>query len=142
MASGSRTKCPVLPSPTRAVHGGSGFGSGRVGACSFRSSTGAVNFRSTKSNGNESQRGRSAEVSFHAAPSASYSASYSAPSASYSETTASNARKVTAQLQALGLAGVLSYGLLNTLYYSVAFLAVWSVVAKVWWAGCPCVSGH
>eukprot|EP00898_Chlorokybus_atmophyticus_P005368 jgi/Chlat1/5832/Chrsp4S00493 len=43
---------------------------------------------------------------------------------------AENARLV-AQLRGLGLAGVLSYGLLNTLYYTVAFLVVWTTVVKV-----------
>ncbi|KAL4429345.1 hypothetical protein ABPG77_005119 [Micractinium sp. CCAP 211/92] len=35
------------------------------------------------------------------------------------------------QLQSLGLAGVTAYGLLNTLYYSCAFLFAWIYVAKV-----------
>ena len=33
-------------------------------------------------------------------------------------------------LRAYGLAGVLSYGLLNTLYYSVAFVVAWTTVVK------------
>ncbi len=35
-----------------------------------------------------------------------------------------------ARLAAAGLAGVASYGLLNTLYYTVAFLLVWATVGK------------
>lgn len=35
------------------------------------------------------------------------------------------------QLRALGTAGVVSYGLLNTAYYTCAFLFVWIYVAKV-----------
>jgi hypothetical protein len=35
-----------------------------------------------------------------------------------------------ATLRAYGLAGVLSYGLLNTLYYSVAFLVAWTTVVQ------------
>ena len=31
-----------------------------------------------------------------------------------------------AKLRKYGLAGVVAYGLLNTLYYSVVFLVVWS----------------
>jgi len=36
-----------------------------------------------------------------------------------------------AKLQAYGLAGVVAYGLLNTLYYSCTFLFCWFYVAKV-----------
>ena len=36
------------------------------------------------------------------------------------------------QLQSLGLAGVLAYGILNTLYYTTAFLSIW-----VWAVGAP-----
>ena len=36
------------------------------------------------------------------------------------------------QLQSLGLAGVLAYGMLNTLYYTTAFLSIW-----VWVLGAP-----
>ena len=36
------------------------------------------------------------------------------------------------QLQSLGLAGVLAYGLLNTLYYTTAFVSIW-----VWAVGAP-----
>lgn len=35
------------------------------------------------------------------------------------------------QIQGLGVAGIVAYGLLNTLYYSVAFLFVWLYIAKV-----------
>ena len=35
------------------------------------------------------------------------------------------------RLQALGLSGVVSYGLLNTLYYTCAMVFVWLYVAKV-----------
>ncbi len=40
------------------------------------------------------------------------------------------------QLKELGLAGVVAYGLLNTVYYTFAFLTVWLAVAKVR-ARCP-----
>jgi hypothetical protein len=40
-------------------------------------------------------------------------------------------RKLREQLQSLGLAGVVAYGLFNTLYYTVAFLVVWFTVANV-----------
>lgn len=36
-----------------------------------------------------------------------------------------------ARLQSLGIAGVVAYGLMNTVYYTGAFLAVWLLVAKV-----------
>ena len=40
-------------------------------------------------------------------------------------------RSALGKLQALGIAGVVSYGLLNTLYYSFAFLIVGTTIAKV-----------
>jgi hypothetical protein len=36
------------------------------------------------------------------------------------------------QLQSLGLAGVLAYGILNTVYYTAAFSSIW-----VWGMGAP-----
>lgn len=36
-----------------------------------------------------------------------------------------------AQLKSLGLAGLLAYGILNTVYYTAAFYTVWMYVAKV-----------
>ena len=36
-----------------------------------------------------------------------------------------------AKLQSLGFAGVLAYGILNTLYYTAAFYTIWVYVAKV-----------
>lgn len=36
-----------------------------------------------------------------------------------------------ARLQAFGLAGIVSYGLLNTMYYITAFFLFWTRVAKV-----------
>ena len=36
-----------------------------------------------------------------------------------------------AKLQSLGLAGVLAYGILNTIYYTAAFYTIWVYVAKV-----------
>jgi hypothetical protein len=39
--------------------------------------------------------------------------------------------KLREQLQSLGLAGVVAYGLFNTLYYTVAFLVAWFTVANV-----------
>lgn len=35
------------------------------------------------------------------------------------------------KLQSLGFAGVLAYGILNTLYYTAAFYTIWVYVAKV-----------
>lgn len=43
----------------------------------------------------------------------------------------SRVQQLQAQLKRYGLAGLLAYGLLNTLYYSSAFLFVWLYVAKV-----------
>jgi hypothetical protein len=40
-------------------------------------------------------------------------------------------RELGAALRSYGLAGVLAYGLLNTLYYTCAFLVVWVYVLKV-----------
>lgn len=39
--------------------------------------------------------------------------------------------RMQAQLQEFGVAGVVAYGLLNTLYYTCTFLFVWVYVAKV-----------
>lgn len=39
--------------------------------------------------------------------------------------------RILSQLKSLGLAGVVAYGLLNTLYYTAAFMFVWLYVAKV-----------
>ena len=39
---------------------------------------------------------------------------------------------LTGQLQSLGLAGVLAYGILNTVYYTAAFFSIW-----VWAVGAP-----
>lgn len=36
-----------------------------------------------------------------------------------------------ARLQSLGLAGVLAYGLLNTLYYTSVFFTLWVYIVKV-----------
>lgn len=36
-----------------------------------------------------------------------------------------------AKVQALGLAGVVAYGLTNTLYYTITFITIWTCVAKV-----------
>ena len=36
-----------------------------------------------------------------------------------------------AKLSSLGLAGVLAYGLLNTIYYTAAFFTLWVYVVKV-----------
>ena len=41
------------------------------------------------------------------------------------------AAAIKAQLQSLGLAGVLAYGILNTVYYTAAFFSIWVYVAKV-----------
>lgn len=40
-------------------------------------------------------------------------------------------RRLRQQLKSLGLAGVVAYGLFNTIYYTVAFLFIWIYVAKV-----------
>eukprot|EP00887_Chlorella_sp_A99_P006581 scaffold3.g6581.t1 len=42
-----------------------------------------------------------------------------------------DARRLQQQIQAYGLAGVVAYGLLNTLYYTAAFLVAWVYVFKV-----------
>jgi hypothetical protein len=44
------------------------------------------------------------------------------------------------RLAGLGVAGVVAYGLLNTLYYTAAFYFVWTYVARVPRGGfCGCV---
>ena len=40
-------------------------------------------------------------------------------------------RRLRTQLQTYGVAGLLAYGLLNTIYYSAAFLIIWLYIVKV-----------
>eukprot|EP00798_Chlamydomonas_sp_ICE-L_P004894 gene4894-34660_t len=52
-------------------------------------------------------------------------------SAGCSGTAPKKKQNVFQRLQSVGVAGVVAYGLLNTLYYSLAFTIAWTTVAKV-----------
>jgi hypothetical protein len=63
--------------------------------------------------------------------SSSSSSSNSSGGASSKPSKPSRVQEMQQQLQKYGVAGVLAYGILNTLYYTFAFLFVWLCVAKV-----------
>lgn len=50
---------------------------------------------------------------------------------SYTASDSTKPPSVQERLKALGLAGLVSYGLFNTLYYTIAFTFIWHYVAKV-----------
>lgn len=51
-----------------------------------------------------------------------------------------NLGRLQQQIKAFGLAGVVAYGLFNTLYYTAAFLIIWTKVLKVPSGGCAWAS--
>ncbi|KAF5836242.1 hypothetical protein DUNSADRAFT_6254 [Dunaliella salina] len=87
---------------------------GSPGLASFSGSAGCVTFRSVSND-------QGAQLPSQASP----------PSEHESRVPQSKLGELTGKLRSLGLAGVVAYGLLNTLYYTASFLLVWTLVAKV-----------
>lgn len=87
---------------------------GSPGLASFSGSTGCVSFKGAFNDQGAQQASQAAPSSEHA-----------------SKVPQSKLGELTAKLRSLGLAGVVAYGLLNTLYYTASFLLVWTLVAKV-----------